>query len=288
MRAAERALILPSPIYGRGAGGEGAGQTALSRERERGRVSSQGMGWSGARFMRPTQLAQKQGGFTLLELLIAIAIFALLGLATYRMFDSVMQADRSQRAQEQRLRELTRAMAAFERDLLQVWRRPVRDPLGDVQPSMLGDSGTASNLEFTRNGWRNPLGLNRATLQRVRWQLQGEQWQRSYWSVLDQAQDSQPRVQQALGGVQRFELRFLDDEGRWLQNWPPANSSSDESLTLLPKAVELVIEQRHYGELRRLWRLPETAEQGQQGVPGGDGGDDGELLPEEPVPEPSA
>ena len=83
----------------------------------------------------------RQRGFTLLEVLIAIAIFALLAMATYRMLDSVLQTDRGQRQQEQRLRELTRAMAAFERDLLQVRTRPIRDPLGDPLASLYGDSG---------------------------------------------------------------------------------------------------------------------------------------------------
>ncbi len=59
-------------------------------------------------------------GFTLLELLIAIAIFALLGLGTYRMLDSVLQTDKVTRAHELQLRELVRALAAFERDVLQV------------------------------------------------------------------------------------------------------------------------------------------------------------------------
>ncbi|PYC20235.1 type II secretion system protein GspJ [Aquipseudomonas alcaligenes] len=202
----------------------------------------------------------RQRGFTLLEVLIAIAIFALLAMATYRMLDSVLQTDRGQRQQEQRLRELTRAMAAFERDLLQVRLRPVRDPLSDLLPALRGSSGRDTQLEFTRSGWRNPLGQPRATLQRVRWQLEGERWQRAYWTVLDQAQDSQPRVQQALDGVRRFDLRFLDQEGRWLQDWPPANSAADEALTQLPRAVELVVEHRHYGELRRVWALPEPLE----------------------------
>ena len=83
----------------------------------------------------------RQRGFTLLEVLIAIAIFALLAMATYRMLDSVLQTDRGQRQQEQRLRELTRAMAAFERDLLQVRARPIRDPLGDPLASLFGVSG---------------------------------------------------------------------------------------------------------------------------------------------------
>ena len=59
-------------------------------------------------------------GFTLLELLIAIALFALLGVGTYRLLDSVLRADAATRQQELRLRELSRGMAAFERDLRQL------------------------------------------------------------------------------------------------------------------------------------------------------------------------
>ena len=62
-------------------------------------------------------MTRSQRGFTLLELLIAIAIFALLGLATYRMLDSVLSADAVTREHERQLRELTRAISAFERDL---------------------------------------------------------------------------------------------------------------------------------------------------------------------------
>ena len=163
-------------------------------------------------------------GFTLLELLIAIAIFALLGLGTYRMLDSVLQTDKVTRAHELQLRELVRAMAAFERDVLQVQPRPVRDPFGDVRAALLGDDLENPSLELTRSGWRNPLGQPRADLQRVRWQLSGEQWQRQYWTVLDQAQDSQPQVQKALEGVTAMQLRYLDEQGAWQTNWPPQES----------------------------------------------------------------
>ena len=42
----------------------------------------------------------RQRGFTLLEVMIAIAIFALLGLGTYRMLATVMKADEVTREHE--------------------------------------------------------------------------------------------------------------------------------------------------------------------------------------------
>lgn len=200
---------------------------------------------------------RRSTGFTLLELLIAIAIFALLGLGTYRMLDTVLRSDAATRAQEQDLRELVRALAAFERDLLQVQPRPIRDTFGDPRPALLGEQLDSAAVEFTRTGWRNPLGSVRARLQRVRWQLSGERWQRRYWTVIDQAQDSQPQIQQALDGVIRFELRYLDEEGAWLDTWPPSDGEQSERFEKLPVAAELILEHRRYGELRRVLRLPD-------------------------------
>ncbi|WXL24430.1 type II secretion system minor pseudopilin GspJ [Ectopseudomonas mendocina] len=196
-------------------------------------------------------------GFTLLELLIAIAIFALLGLATYRMLDSVMQTDKVTRAHEAQLRELLRGMAAFERDVVQVIARPVRDPFGESRAALIGEDLNGAVIELTRSGWRNPLEQPRSNLQRVRWQLSGEQWQRRYWTVLDQAQDSQPQIQQALTGVTEVRLRYMDKDHNWQETWPPPNSSTQESLTLLPQAIELRLQHERYGELYRLIRLPE-------------------------------
>ncbi|WP_439888967.1 type II secretion system minor pseudopilin GspJ [Pseudomonas sp. MBLB4123] len=225
-------------------------------------------------------------GFTLLELLIAIAIFALLGLATYRMLDSVLRTDSATREHELQLRELVRAMAAFERDLLQVIARPVRDPFGDPRPALFGEEQGGAVVELSRAGWRNPLGRTRAGVQRVRWQLSGEQWQRRYWNVLDQAQDSQPQIQQALQGVTRLRLRYLDGAGTWRDSWPPQDGRSEEVLTLLPQAVELILEHRRYGELRRLLRLPDAPPQRQAPPAGGEeGAEGGGVL--EPQKEPA-
>jgi len=224
-------------------------------------------------------------GFTLLELLIAIAIFALLGLGTYRMLDSVLQTDKVTRAHEAQLRELVRAMAVFERDLLQVLARPVRDPFGDSRPALLGDDSGGSSLELTRAGWRNPLEQPRSTLQRVRWQRSGEQWQRQYWAVLDQAQDSQPQVQQALDGVTALELRYLDEQGVWHEAWPPAGLEAARALTALPVALELRLQHRRYGPLRRLLRLPEGLPERLARAPQ-DGAENPDEVPAEPEPQP--
>lgn len=204
-------------------------------------------------------MTTRSGGFTLLEVLIAIAIFALLALGTYRMLSSVLASDETIRRHETQLRDLQRAFQVLESDLNQAGPRPIRDALGDTQPALRGES-QPTTLEFSRLGWRNPLQQPRADWQRVRWQLEGETLQRRYWTVLDQAVDSQPQVQQVLAAVQGWEVRYLDSQGNWLEQWPAAQAGENPASQLprLPRAVEIRLEHRRYGLLTRLLRLPDT------------------------------
>ena len=222
--------------------------------------------------------ARTSAGFTLLELLIAIALFALLGLGTYRMLEAVLQSDEAVRAQELQLRELSRAVWAFERDLQQVIGRPIRDEFGDERNAFIGQldgEDGAPVLELTRAGWRNPTGQRRANLQRVRWRLAGDKLERVYWVVLDRDLDSEPRVQRVLEDVQGLQLRYLDEEAVWHEEWPPfdfGRGSPENAAERLPIALELNIEHARYGRITRLLRLPDAVEQAtQQALPCAEG-----------------
>jgi len=209
------------------------------------------------------QTRRAMAGFTLLELLIAIALFALLGLATYRMLEAVMRSDEVVRAQEVQLRELGRAMWSMERDLIQAMPRPVRDGYGDEQNAFVGQMAGAADgvsLELTRSGWRNPTGMRRANLQRVRWRLAGDTLERVYWVVLDRDVDSEARVQPVLDNVQALRLRYLDAENTWHEEWPPfefGRGNPEEQARRLPLAVEVSVDHQRYGTITRLLRLPD-------------------------------
>lgn len=221
-------------------------------------------------------------GFTLLELLIAIALFALLGLATWRMLDTLLRSDEALRVQEMQLRQFARALWLLERDLLQAVPRPVRDGYGDEQIAFIGQLADVQGLpalELTRSGWRNPTALQRSSLQRVQWRLSGDCLERLYWVVLDRDVSSEARVQAALDGVSEWRLRYLDETRQWHDEWPPFEFGRGD-LTLasrrLPAAVEVSFEHVRHGRIQRLLRLTGSAPSApafdSQGEPGAEGG----------------
>jgi general secretion pathway protein J len=194
-------------------------------------------------------------GFTLLELLVALAIFAVLGVAAYAGLDVVLASKDRLEARSEELGRLQMLFVLMTRDIEQTARRSVRDNYGDPLPALLGSDTT---LEFTRAGWRNPAGLRRSHLQRVAYGLTDETLTRATWDVLDRAQDSEPRTATLLGDVTALEIRYLDATGEWRADWPPP-AGAQRAAAALPRAIEITLEVKGWGSIMRLFRVADAA-----------------------------
>lgn len=199
-------------------------------------------------------------GFTLLELLVALSIFALLAVMSYAGLSSVLRTERILADEMDRLSEIQRCVTFLSRDLQQTAERPVRDAFGDPQPAIAGSSLLAAPdtpvLELTRNGYPNPLGVKRSTLQRVAYRIDGHALVRDTWRVLDRAQDSQPDRVALCRDINALRVRYLDHDQKWHDQWPPL--ASDYQGPALPLAVEVTLELDDWGDIIRL--LPLAAE----------------------------
>lgn len=197
-------------------------------------------------------------GFTLLELLIALSIFAVMAAMAYGGLSSVIETRSQVDAALERSQRLQQAVFRLQSDLGQTAARGVRDGFGDRRPAMTATADTG--LFFTRHGWRNPLNEPRSHLQRVQYRLDTEnRLIRAHWRVLDRAQDSAPVETVLLEDVERLEWRFLDGDREWRDRWPPLTAERprpDGRDTRLPRAVELRLVTEDRGEMRLLFAVP--------------------------------
>lgn len=195
-------------------------------------------------------------GFTLLELLVALSIFAVLAAMAYGGLNTVMTTRQTTDAQAERLNQLQKTYFWLLRDIEQAIDRPIRDEYGESQPAMVGVDLGEYRLELTRNGWRNPANRVRSNLQRVAYGLQEDQLIRSYWNVLDRSQDSKPMETVLLEQVKSLELRFLDGQQQWHSNWPDdLGGNNGGNAAALPRAVEVSIETETEGRITWLFRV---------------------------------
>ena len=196
-------------------------------------------------------------GFTLLELLVALAIFGLLAAMSYGGLHAVLEQQSYTEQAAERLGGLQKLYLIMQRDIEQIVARTVRDEFGDVQLPVVGGDA----LQFTRGGWRNPAGRQRSTLQRVGYAYDDEQLVRYTWSVLDRAQDSEALQQPLIEDVERMQLRYLDRNDEWRQQWPDAGADAEadpeDPLRTLPKAIEVTIEHNRLGTIVWLFQLPQ-------------------------------
>jgi len=204
--------------------------------------------------MRPYMM-QRNTGFTLLELLVSLSIFALIGVMAYGGLQTVMIQQNSTEQASQRLADLQKAYRIMRRDLEQIIVRKIRNEYGDTLDELVGGRGF-TGVEFSRAGHPNPAGFLRSDLQRVAYVPDQDTLLRQTWRVLDRAQDSRPDEQVLVEGVNRFSMRFLNAANEWLESWPPPSGLS-ATTEGLPQAVEVVLELDNMGIINWIFRLPQ-------------------------------
>ena len=210
----------------------------------------------------------RQQGFTLVEVLIALAITAFVAAASYAGISTVITGAEQLRAAAERTRDINRAFMLLDRDVRQFINRPIRDEFGSNQPALVGGPLAFFPLSLTRGGWHNSLQLPRSEVQRVDYYLEDGALWRAYHPVLDRAVDVEPLTVMLLPGVDNLELRFLDavenlqldrnlvaDTRNWARNWI-GEPGVGAPVPPPPAAIELRIELADLGEIRRLYELP--------------------------------
>ena len=198
----------------------------------------------------------QRGGFTLLELLMAIAVFSVMSAMAYGGLASVLAVRQTLNQQADDLTALQMTLYRLSIDIEQALDRSNRDASDLPQPAFVGGEGLDFFLKFTRSGWSNPRKIARSSMQRVAYALEEQNITRYYWQTLDGMPQYRPHASPLLKGVLAVEIRFFDSANRWQPFWPPnLGASPKTSNEPLPRAVEIVIEKKGWGRIRRLFEV---------------------------------
>lgn len=186
----------------------------------------------------------RPGGFTLVEVLVAVFVFGLLAAIAYASLGSLTGVVERQRERATEFARIQRAVATLDSDLRQLVSRPARGPEGRLLPALAGASDA---LTGRRAGRANPAGLARSRLQQFGWRVEGGQLVRLAWADVEPAPGERPAARTGFGAAGAFAVRYRDPAGIWHRQWPAGGPPRQ-----LPAAIEYEFETATFGRIRRL------------------------------------
>jgi general secretion pathway protein J len=194
----------------------------------------------------------RQAGFTLIEVLVAMAVFGVLSALAYMTLGQTLSNSDMLTDRMDRLRAVQRTMTYLSTDLLQAAPRAIRSDLGASGPALISDFGAEFALQLTHNGWPNSAGVPRSTQQRSAYRIEDDELIRYHWNVLDRTVNNIPVATVLLDNIESLTFRFLQPDGEWVEQWPPNSAQSALNSNLLPRAVTIVLVLPDEGELTRV------------------------------------
>jgi general secretion pathway protein J len=193
-------------------------------------------------------------GFTLIEVIIAIAVFAVFSALAYGALIQLLENRTRVEAERTFWREITLGFVRLQQDLALARNRPIRDVDGNDRAAFMGLERANEFLdeprfEFTRGGVLTSVGAT-TDLQRIGYRLQKDELMRLAWPVLDRAPTTKAVAAPILRGVEAFDVRFYAN-GAWVDQWPPLGAGGNNQVPPLPEGVEVTVRIKGRGEYKR-------------------------------------
>ncbi|MEJ6788343.1 type II secretion system minor pseudopilin GspJ [Brevundimonas sp. BR2-1] len=188
----------------------------------------------------------RRAGFTLVEVLISLMIFAMLAAAGAAVLGVTIDNRFAVKAASDRVGDLQRMRSLMRADLGQATARRSRGTTGRPVPQPIVGAAASGDpiLTLTRAGWSNPGEQARPSLQRVEYRLVEDRLERRVSSHLDGARPGPPQV--LYRGVSEATVAFVRDG----QEAPAFISSTDRPL---PDAVRIGMTVQGYGRIDQLF-----------------------------------
>ncbi|MFV0574779.1 MAG: type II secretion system minor pseudopilin GspJ [Vibrio sp.] len=208
---------------------------------------------------RPSTAFKSRLGFTLIEVLVALVVFASLSLAGYQVVNQVQRSNQQSQEKTQRLEEVQRAMIIMDSDFRQMVARSFKGNENADKNALLysGDQYLDSESEgilFVRLGWQNPQqAFPRGEIVKVGYRITKENLERIWWRYPDTPTGQEPLHKVVLPQVETMSFRFYDGKA-WQSTWVNAQKT--------PAAVEMTLTLKDYGEIRRVYLTPEGEQSG--------------------------
>lgn len=204
----------------------------------------------------------QQRGLTLLEVLIALSIYALIGIASFQVLTTVAASQQLGDQHSQQLMALQKTLLIMDRDIGQFIDRSVRVSATEQAASLQLSEGDFA-LQITRGGWSNPLNKSRSSLQRVAYDIgphprasdkdslfyqdQRSYLRRHYWTALDREDGTNTVIQPLLVDVDALSVAVFTDAGRQ-RSWPMTPPQQ-------PIVVELSFNHQQLGMITRMIKV---------------------------------
>lgn len=191
-------------------------------------------------------------GFTLIEVMIAISIMAVIGIAASQVIDAVLRSDRISVEADKRITLLQRTYQIIQRDMMQMTQRTVRIESGEAQKQVMfaGENILESEFDgivFTRNGWRNPAQMfPRSTLQGVAYRVFEQKLERLHYLYPDQSSGIEPQVTPLINNVTELKIEYFYNN-TWNKSWENTGR---------PEGIAFIITTDDIGEIRWQFIVP--------------------------------